>query len=564
MDLTAVIPCKDRDVNIALCLGSIDACRPRPRAVLVDYGSVNDLRPYSGRYPWLRVVRVEGGGMFNKARAMNVGLSKVETRFVLATDVDQVFAPEFFGTVGGVLERRPWSLVLCWTHYVNEVPKWLTPGSVGKRYWDLLNEAKKVGKFYGEGCCNGLPTNLARMVRGWDEDYVGFGAEDSDFMLRVVRCGLTRRYVHGKTSMIHLPHPKVGAYYSKERCFYPNRARYKEREAGDAVVVNLTRRFNPPGPSGGPPIVGLNQAPVMDAVERAGRPGVNFQSAMLERAGRPLWKTLRNVLDAAAQVGEGWLVFGKDDCPGKEFLAELRSKVPGFKVLLRYGDFRAGLPEEVGALSGLLDAVMVTHEDRGAMERIMRAGVPAVGTYYGSRPSFGPRPGGRPRDILFFGQNSGEGKYPLSGHRLDLVGAFSATFGSRFTAMGRGWTGACSHAPVGFGKLGAEVSAAKVVLGTNHFDAVRYYTTRLVQTLAAGSFHLTRYIPGMERDFGNHVHLAWYRNIDEALDLAGWYLRHDEERERVAAAGTERAKKMFSYDADAKRLLAFVDKEDKR
>jgi len=264
------------------------------------------------------------------------------------------------------------------------------------------------------------------------------------------------------------------------------------------------------------------------------------------------------------EAGRGWLVFGKDDCPGKDFISELRSKVPGFKVMLRYGDFRAGRPAEVAKLSGLLDAVMVTHEDREAMGQIMRAGVPAVSTYYGSRRSFCPKPGGRPRDVLFFGQNSGEGKYPLSGHRLDLVGAFSAAFGSGFTAMGRGWTGPGSHSHVNGGKLEAEISAAKVVLGANHFDARRYYTTRLVQTLAAGSFHLTRYIPGMERDFENHVHLAWYRDIDEALDLAGWYLRHDEERERVAAAGTARASKMFSYDADAGRLLAFINKEDKR
>ena len=47
----------------------------------------------------------------------------------------------------------------------------------------------------------------------------------------------------------------------------------------------------------------------------------------------------------------------------------------------------------------------------------------------------------------------------------------------------------------------------------------RYFSNRTFLTLAAGGFHLTHYVPGLETMFENHRHLVWYRSDEECLEL---------------------------------------------
>lgn len=62
---------------------------------------------------------------------------------------------------------------------------------------------------------------------------------------------------------------------------------------------------------------------------------------------------------------------------------------------------------------------------------------------------------------------------------------------------------------------------------------------RCFETLATGSFLLTDWVPSMDELFEDGKHLVLYRSMDECIDKAKYYLRHDEERERIAQAGYE-------------------------
>jgi Glycosyl transferases group 1 len=62
---------------------------------------------------------------------------------------------------------------------------------------------------------------------------------------------------------------------------------------------------------------------------------------------------------------------------------------------------------------------------------------------------------------------------------------------------------------------------------------------RVFETLGTGSFLLTNWIPTIEEFFEDGKHLVLYRNEEEMIEKAKYYLEHDDEREKIAQAGYE-------------------------
>lgn len=62
-----------------------------------------------------------------------------------------------------------------------------------------------------------------------------------------------------------------------------------------------------------------------------------------------------------------------------------------------------------------------------------------------------------------------------------------------------------------------------------------------------GGFQLTDYVPSIETYFNIGKEISCYRDVEEAAMLIQYYLKNDEERERVRAAGILRARSEHSY-----------------
>jgi hypothetical protein len=62
---------------------------------------------------------------------------------------------------------------------------------------------------------------------------------------------------------------------------------------------------------------------------------------------------------------------------------------------------------------------------------------------------------------------------------------------------------------------------------------------RCFETMATGSFLLTNWVPSIDELFEDGKHLVLYRSLDEMVDKAKYYLKHDDEREKIAQAGYE-------------------------
>ena len=171
------------------------------------------------------------------------------------------------------------------------------------------------------------------------------------------------------------------------------------------------------------------------------------------------------------------------------------------------------------------------------------------------RPTAPQRP---TRDVAFIG---GPGR---KGQRADFLARISDRFDTEvFGLHWERWTPIYPQLRLR-GKVKpkryARVCAtSRIVLGINEVnDNTCYFSNRTFLTLACGGFHLTHYVPQLERVFGNGEHLAWFRDEDEALDLIEYWLNRDAERRRLAAAGHDLVIRHHRYFHRIARVLQFL------
>ena len=215
--LSVVVPVRDRPrTTLINCLRSLRWQRCDPAAieiVLSDYGSDAEhaaaMVDLAARFE-ARVTRHDERGDWNRSRALNFGIQAAQGRYVLSTDADVIFAPDFLPAILDVHERLPdRALVLC---AVLDLPR-----SVPAREWELgdfpaLRAAARprwvlFPSSLGTGACQSASREFFFRVRGYDERYVHWGSEDSDLRDRACAFGLEPVWISHRTSMLHQWHP---------------------------------------------------------------------------------------------------------------------------------------------------------------------------------------------------------------------------------------------------------------------------------------------------------------------------------------------------------------------
>lgn len=84
----------------------------------------------------------------------------------------------------------------------------------------------------------------------------------------------------------------------------------------------------------------------------------------------------------------------------------------------------------------------------------------------------------------------------------------------------------------------------------------RELNMRHFEALGAGAFLLSDVIPESENVFQEGVHFAGYRDMDEMIEKARYYLAYDGERESIASAGHREALSKHTY---LHRVLAVLE-----
>ncbi len=82
---------------------------------------------------------------------------------------------------------------------------------------------------------------------------------------------------------------------------------------------------------------------------------------------------------------------------------------------------------------------------------------------------------------------------------------------------------------------------------------------RALDILGCGGFLLSNAQPELMEWFEDRKEVVLFHCIEEAVELAGYYLTHEAERRQVAAAGLERVKRDFKYSDRIKKMMQTVE-----
>jgi hypothetical protein len=169
----------------------------------------------------------------------------------------------------------------------------------------------------------------------------------------------------------------------------------------------------------------------------------------------------------------------------------------------------------------------------------------------------GPQPENAAADVAFIGK-------PGAPERQRLLGRLDREF--KLTVWGPGWNGIVERfgdvrdTEVLPGQYQTVCRASKVMIGRDLADGVDLcFSNRLWLTLGCGGFLVTNYVPGFETLFENHGHLVWYKSPDECIELVRHYLVRPDDRERIAAAGSERVRAEHTYVHRSRELVRLIE-----
>ncbi len=232
--LSVVIPLRDRSGvrldNALRSLGWQEGVDARVEVILSDFGS----RPLERRATEAladtysaQLIYTPSAGPWNRARALNIGIRRASGHYILCTDADMVFAPNFLRTLLDAQHRlSDGALVLCRTR---DLPQALQEQSWSRDDLERLVEVSDYRARLGTGACQMATRAFFERVRGFDEAYTHWGLEDTDMTYRAKQAGLVHAWVDSETTMLHQWHPS-------------QRTRWPLRKTLNDLRFHLTKR----------------------------------------------------------------------------------------------------------------------------------------------------------------------------------------------------------------------------------------------------------------------------------------------------------------------------------
>jgi hypothetical protein len=280
------------------------------------------------------------------------------------------------------------------------------------------------------------------------------------------------------------------------------------------------------------------------------------------------------LVDTVRSWGPHVLLYGIHHGLHSPTLKLIRTVSPDTKFVHFYTDQRPTISKFVREFLGLTDMIMVSNRD--SKDHAMYAGeVPLIRAFYdGVCPKeYWPKPAKPTCDCFFGGNNFWLLWKEMVAKKINTapwIGKFSGAkfrdeflreVGERFELEIRGEWG-WNEFPHEVGKpvfhpwYNDTLRGARIVLNTINLPRKGLLTRRFFRSMATGRLFMTQYTPGLEETFANHRHLVWFKGLEEGLDMIRFYLDHETERERIAAAGRREIIKRHTW---RHRLAEFVE-----
>jgi GT2 family glycosyltransferase len=206
-DITVVIAIKNRDcIRAKRCVNSLLDQNYPCKIIIVDYGS-DDKSWYSevfGNNRKITLIKVtKNTKIFNKSRALNIGFKHANSKYILSTDIDCIFAINFIKEVMKALTKNKKIIVL-------------------SQKIDLDKEGKEIETHEpsASGSCIAINSKWINKVHGYDEFYTCWGREDNDLVDRAVADGYEIIWITDKTKIYHQWHLTANQSTIKDNDLY--------------------------------------------------------------------------------------------------------------------------------------------------------------------------------------------------------------------------------------------------------------------------------------------------------------------------------------------------------
>ena len=231
-DITVVIPvrnrCDYRLVNALKSLREQDYDKKLIKISVIDYGSKKEFidkykeicKKFDAEY-----IRVENTIIWCKAHALNIGIKRANTKYVMSTDVDMILENNYLNEAVKELRRNPYQILIS-TFFCSSEGDINNKINIKKSYAELKDKANKIDTKTIFGNLNvGINVGLAyfyKKIKGYDERYKLWGYEDNDLIKRFELLGLNVCDISKKSSFIHQWHPST----EKKKDFIFEKHRY--------------------------------------------------------------------------------------------------------------------------------------------------------------------------------------------------------------------------------------------------------------------------------------------------------------------------------------------------
>ncbi|MBK9258520.1 MAG: glycosyltransferase [Polyangiaceae bacterium] len=211
--LSVVIPLRNRSgVRLENCLRSLRWQEGVPgedvEIVSSDFGSVpehRDALQEAAKAHGATVYYTPTQGLWNRSRALNIGIKRARGQYTFCTDVDMVLAPTFFKTLLDTQEKLGGrGLLMCQCLDLGKETEGRVVDFADLESWKRSATYRSAR---GLGGCQCAETQWFHGVRGFDEKYTYWGAEDNDLARRAEKDGRVLEWITERTYMLHQWHP---------------------------------------------------------------------------------------------------------------------------------------------------------------------------------------------------------------------------------------------------------------------------------------------------------------------------------------------------------------------
>ncbi|MBD3253180.1 glycosyltransferase [Candidatus Pacearchaeota archaeon] len=218
-DVSCIVVWKDIGIErLKKCLISLkNQDYPFFEVILVDYGSKKEnfvkLKNFLKKNK-ISYIRVKNVKFWNRSHALNIGIKRSRSKYILVSDIDMIFEKNYISECVREMKKNIYQIL--YTDMIDCSKGVIKKNTdVLKEYPKIKEKCNRLSDFYnnleyrfGISICFSL-SYFFKIIRGYDENYKLYAAEDDDIIKRFELMNLDIKNIKNKTSHIHQWHPKL-------------------------------------------------------------------------------------------------------------------------------------------------------------------------------------------------------------------------------------------------------------------------------------------------------------------------------------------------------------------